>query len=141
MTRDIRDRLMEFISGDIPGVNEDDVEIKRIALNMDQIDEYGPPPNPAKETDSRFAGYMELYGEESWELDALEPRILVELIRDEIRPLIDEELWQARRKLTAAGQATLQGVRDNYTEIIDYLTNRNLIPEPELVEDEDEDAE
>jgi len=71
MTRDIQDRLRMFGS---------DVTVKRIALMMEQIDELQPPPNPAKTTDSRYESYIAEYGEESWELDALDPRYLVDLI-------------------------------------------------------------
>ena len=66
MTRDNRDRLALFARGD--------VEVRRIALNLDQVELYRPPPNPAKETDSRYAAYARQFGTECWELDALEPR-------------------------------------------------------------------
>ena len=48
MSRDIEERLSLF------GVM---VEFHRIALNMDQVKQYRPPPNPAKATDARFADY------------------------------------------------------------------------------------
>jgi hypothetical protein len=91
MTRDNRDRLSMFA--------EQGVTVKRIALNMDQIDEYGPPPNPAKLTDSRSRGehgYINVYGDESWELDALDPSVIDDLIRTEIDLLRDEGLWDER---------------------------------------------
>jgi len=138
MTRDIGTRVLEFIEGD--GHRYYDVEIKRIALNMDQIEQYDPPPNPAKETDSRFESYIQQYGEESWELDALEPNVLVSLIRDEIRPLIDSEKWDERRAIAAEGQATLEAVRDNYDDIIEFLRERGDIPEP-VIEDDELDPE
>jgi len=75
MTRDIKDRLELFESG---------AKIKRVALTFDQIDEYNPPPNPAKVTDSRYDKYVEKYGESSWELDALEPSVITELVKTEI---------------------------------------------------------
>jgi hypothetical protein len=130
MTRDIGDRVLEFIAGD--GARHYDVEINRIALNMDQILQYNPPPNPAKETDSRFLRYEQEHGSESWELDALEPRTLIDLIQGYIRPLIDVEKWDERRRITAEGQATLRVVRDNYTDVIEFLTERGLMPEIEL---------
>lgn len=65
-------------------------ELKRIALNMDQIEEYDPPPNPAKLTDSRSTSYIENYGDESWELDALPPDVLANLITTEVRAVMDE---------------------------------------------------
>ena len=136
MTRDIGDRVLEFIGGD--GFDIDQVRIKRIALNMDQIQQYDPPPNPAKETDSRFAAYLNRFGEESWELDALEPNVLVDLIRSEIRPLIDNEQWNARKQLTAEGVVMLEAVRSNYGDVIEFLRDRGDIPEAEVVDDEED---
>lgn len=87
MTRDIRERL-ELFSG------HTDLEVRRIALMMEQIEELNPPPNPAKVTDSRYEGYAAEYGEESWELDALEPQYISDLIRDNILAERDEEQWE-----------------------------------------------
>lgn len=88
MTRDNDDRLTMF-AGYRGAPN-----VQRIALNMDQIDEYNPPPNPAKVSDSRFEQYLRDYGHESWELDALEPRVLAQLIRDRVADYRDDELWE-----------------------------------------------
>lgn len=87
MSRDIRDRLYMFMDDNRP-------EFIRMALNMDQIERLKPPPNPAKSTDSRFQDYMSKFGEESWELDALEPKIITGLIETHIRPRIDDKLWK-----------------------------------------------
>ena len=84
MTRDIEDRQATF---------HNHVTVERIALNMNQIDEHDPPPNPAKLTDSRCASYIQEYGGESWELDALEPRILRELIEDTVTSYRDEDIY------------------------------------------------
>jgi len=70
------------------------VTIHRIALNMDQIEEYDPPPNPAKLTDARAAGYIEKFGYKSWELDALEPSVITQLITDTVVELRDQEAWE-----------------------------------------------
>lgn len=67
--------------------------IHRIALNMDQIEEYNPPPNPAKLTDARAKKYIEEFGGESWELDALEPAVITDLINQEVQSLRDDDLW------------------------------------------------
>lgn len=88
MTRDNQERLTMF--------SDRRVEVNRIALNMDQIDEYGPPPNPAKMTDSRFREYMLNYGDSSWELDALEPSVIVELIREWVDVYRDDDLWEEK---------------------------------------------
>ncbi len=75
MTRDIEDRLNLF---------DAELEVSRIALTMEQIEEFNPPPNPAKTTDSRYNSYIKAYGEDSWELDALDPRILTKLINENV---------------------------------------------------------
>ena len=49
--------------------------------------------SPAKETDSRYQAYAEEFGESSWELDAVEPRTLADLVRDGIEGLIDQDTW------------------------------------------------
>lgn len=86
MTRDIADRLNLFCGYDV-------VEVKRIALNWNQVEQYNPPPNPAKLTDSRVAGYLDRFGASSWELDALQPRTITELIQDEVFSVRDVDLW------------------------------------------------
>lgn len=84
MSRDIEDRLKIFMGG---------TDFKRLALNMDQVEEYSPPPNPAKLTDSRSTVYVRDYGDESWELDALNPTILSDLLREAVDELIDTVAW------------------------------------------------
>lgn len=86
MTRDIDTRLAMFMGG---------VQVQRIAMTMDQIQEYDPPPNPAKVTDSRFEAYAREYGDDSWELDALEPTIIIDLIRDTIAGITDQDQLDA----------------------------------------------
>lgn len=85
MTRDNGDRLAEFLGGQI--------EVRRIALNMDQVEQYAPPPNPAKEDDSRYPRYKAEYGEESWELDALRQNTIGEIITENLRSFIDQDRW------------------------------------------------
>ncbi len=112
MTRDITDRLHLFGSS---------VEVRRLALNMNQIDQYTPPPNPAKMTDSRFAGYVQEYGEESWELDALEPQVLSDLVRGDVENLRDDDEWDERVQAQEEERENLTATSDRWTEVCDYL--------------------
>ncbi len=84
MTRDIRDRLDLFIG---------EVEVKRLALTWDQVQQYNAPPNPSKNTDPRFESYLEQFGNDCWELDALEPSVIVDLIEDAVTEIRDVDLW------------------------------------------------
>ena len=87
MTRDNDDRL-DLLSGNA------DITVKRIALNMPQIKKYSPPPNPTKLTDSRATGYLQEFGKSSWELDALSPTVLRNLIKKEVAKYRDDEQWE-----------------------------------------------
>ncbi len=108
MSRDIQDRL---------GVFHSYIDFYRIALNMDQVDEYGPPPNPAKVTDSRFESYMVEHGSDSWELDALEPSVISGLIEGRVRGLIDFKKWEATEECQRHERDALQAAADNWEEI------------------------
>lgn len=168
MSRDIEDRLREFIDRDsvldlservgtmfeIDGIDEqypegtqfadfpEDVrqhyiqrledirdawgrlEIKRIALNYDQVEQYQPPPNPAKQTDSRFERYVEETGlYDSWELDALEPTVLRDLIRNEIEAARDETLWEESTDAMETERTLLTTAARRWPDVATFLTN------------------
>ena len=106
MTRDIDDRQELFIG---PGV-----EVNRIALNLDQIKKYNPPPNPAKLTDSRINGYLAEYGNDSWELDAQEPRVLDRLIRETVFRYRDEGVYNEVLAQERKHLAVLKRIEENW---------------------------
>ena len=113
MTRDIDDRLAMFAYQQI--------EVRRIALNMNQVEEYNPPPNPAKLTDTRAGNYISRYGPESWELDALEPRIMRDLIRDTVMEHCDEDLYGDRKAQQEEEREKLTSLSENWDEIAKQL--------------------
>jgi hypothetical protein len=82
MVRDIGDRLAEF------GVER--LDVRKLALTMKQVKQYKPPPNPAKTTDSRFTAYAAEHGNQSWEVDALPPNVLQQIIRDAFVSVVDK---------------------------------------------------
>ncbi len=107
MTRDNQDRL-DIFSG------HGNVDVKRIALNMDQIEQYSPPPNPTKFTDSRASSYIDRFGHSSWELDALEPRVIEELISHKVRQFIDWDVWEEVGKEQEEKRDMLRTLSDNW---------------------------
>jgi hypothetical protein len=69
------------------------IKIKRIALTLEQA---RPLPSFSVETkrkDPRYAWYKRTYGDKCWELDALDPNTLRDVVRAEITALIDAVLW------------------------------------------------
>lgn len=83
MVRDIGARMETF------GV--EDLEVRKLALTMAQVKEHNPPPNPAKLTDPRAQGYIAEHGDSSWEVDALDPETLSEIIRSHFDEIIDRD--------------------------------------------------
>jgi len=112
MTRDIGDRLALFGA---------EVTVRRIALNMDQVDRYRPPPNPAKLTDARANGYISRYGHESWELDALDPATLDALITATIDDYRDPDQWETDTDAMEADRDLLTLAANRWNEIAAYL--------------------
>lgn len=107
MTRDIKERLTMF-SGD-------HVTIERLALNYDQVLALKPPENPAKESDARFYDYVSQYGYASWELDAIEPRALADLVTNAIKDKItDPQAWENTKKLQTAMTGQLLDIANQY---------------------------
>lgn len=135
MTRDIRERLAVFIAQDLERsysryqeaweAEEDldeDFAVERIALNMDQINRYNPPPNPAKLTDSRGSGYVRQYGDKSWELDALTPRVLVPLIENAITQYVDVDLFNERVRKQREEREILAKVKERWSDVKEFLS-------------------
>lgn len=115
MSRDIEERLTLF------GVDPYMFNFRRIALNMEQIEEFAPPPNPAKLTDSRCGSYISRYGDESWELDALEPRVIHDLITTNVTEFWDYEEVKRVRALVESEKEVMESVANDWDKIyIEY---------------------
>lgn len=102
MTRDNRERLSMFAGTP--------VIVERLALNYSQIEELRPPPNPAKMTDARAADYVSKYGHASWELDALSPAYIRDLISSAVRRVRDESVWDASLLREASDMETMDAM-------------------------------
>ena len=84
------------------------VSVRKIALTRDQVEQYNPPPNPAKRSDSRFQAYSEKHGVESWEVDALPPNVLAQLIREAFDGVCDTDLMDEVKEQEEADKARLR---------------------------------
>ena len=117
MTRDIQDRLALF---------ESTVRVERIALTWDQIEEYSPPPNFAKSTDARFTNYEDKYGNESWELDALEPGVIVSLVESSVEYYLDFDRWEKALAKRDTIRSDLNLIANKYDQVSDFINRRRI---------------
>lgn len=111
MSRDIVERIRTFETYDFT--------FRRLALNMDQIELYNPPPNPTKLSDSRASGYIEEYGYECWELDALEPQVISDLIKKNVEFFRDENLYRKVLKQEEKEKTLLTDIAENFISVSD----------------------
>lgn len=88
MIDDIKKRIKEFDADD-----ELNFEIIPIALTRQQIDQYAPPPNPAKKSDPRAKKFIKAFGTQSWEVDALRPEVLNQILEDAIDMFLDRDIY------------------------------------------------
>ena len=116
MTRDVADRMTLFAGG---------LKVDRLALNWNQVEQYNPPPNPAKLTDSRAEGYIAKFGLSSWELDALDPTTLAGLIETAVETFRDEALWSEAVEEEEEGLRLLQEAADRWGDVADFLQSES----------------
>nr|DAL85250.1 MAG TPA: type II DNA topoisomerase VI [Caudoviricetes sp.] len=109
MSRDIQERNVLF--------ENFDMEFHRLALNMDQIENYGPPPNPTKLTDSRANGYIDNFGYECWELDALEPQVISDLITKNVLKYRNDAAYKRVKAQEEREKALLEDVAKNWGSV------------------------
>ncbi len=90
---DIPKRLREY------GGNH--VELKRIALTAEQARSRSLRSFSVetKRKDPRYKWFKQNHGDECWELDAMDPRELRELVENEINAVIDRAAWDEQQAL------------------------------------------
>jgi hypothetical protein len=106
----------------------ENIEVKRLALNMEQVERYAPPPNPAKDTDARFVAYEYEFGNESWELDALDPPVIEKLIQDALDAVIDQSEWDASIDAEDDSRKHLAMAASRWEEVTAWLDNQEETP-------------
>jgi hypothetical protein len=126
-------RILYFGDFDMRGLNiQENVEqnllndfgvqtrVIRYALTKEQIQQYQLPPNPAKSTDTMAKGWIEKNGNVAWELDALEPPVLENLVETAIREQLDPNILGTRHETIKSNREWLQ------VQVQKYLTTNNL---------------
>lgn len=111
MTEDISARMEMFCGQHI--------EVDRLALTMGQVKKFNPPSNYAKETDSRYDAYVAAFGEECWELDALEPKVLAELVGEAVQKRLSRNAFAVRKAQQESERCDLELLAEYYETALD----------------------
>jgi hypothetical protein len=86
----------------------DHIELKRIALTAAQTAALPSFPVESKSKDPRYKWFKQTYGDQCWELDAMDPRQLRELVESEINALIDRPLWDEQEELETREKQSIE---------------------------------
>jgi hypothetical protein len=74
---------------------DNEMIVERVALTLEQVDEYNLPENYAKSTDSRKDAFVRAIGRDiQVELDALPPEELLRLYKDRFAQYYDFDLYE-----------------------------------------------
>jgi hypothetical protein len=82
--------------------------LHRIALTRSGLQ--GLPSFSAKKDDPRFGWYVDNYGTEAWELDAMDPNELRQTVENMIKRFIDPEEWKHHKKIEATQRETTRRI-------------------------------
>jgi hypothetical protein len=90
------------------------IQIIRLGLTLDQVRELNLPPNTAKEEDKRYPAYVaETHETDSWELDALSPAYIDDLLEDAIEGVVDMGVWNSALAKESVGRVGLERLAES----------------------------
>jgi hypothetical protein len=90
------------------------VDLRRIALTLSQTRGLLSFPASDKKNDKRHPWFVRSFGSRCWELDALDPNTLREIVEEEINTEIEPVAWERCAEINRAEQASLRHVLDSW---------------------------
>ena len=96
------------------------IDLQRIALTEGQVEDLqsfpasDKGPKRGKRGDPRYEWYVDNYGKRCWELDAMDPRNLREIVERAIRSRIEPVAWARCEEINKAEQESLRTVLDGW---------------------------
>jgi hypothetical protein len=107
--RDLPDRLVKY--------GGDHVDLRRVALKREHLDELPSFPASDKSEDTRYKWFRSNYGDRCWELDAMDPNDLRDCVERAILELIEPVAWQRCEIVNRAEQESLRTVLDSWKSV------------------------
>ncbi len=94
----------------------------KVALTADQVQEHELPPiMQAKDTSSRYAKFSALHGDDVFELEALPPETLQQIVRSAIEGVIDREAFENEIAAERDDAVFLAGKRQKVCSALQYI--------------------
>jgi hypothetical protein len=93
----------------------DHITLERIALSSEQVTDLPSFPATDKKKDPRYAWFVEHYGKTCWELDALDPNELRDIVEQAIQNEIEPVAWDRCAVVEKAEKESLRTVLDRWS--------------------------
>jgi len=90
------------------------VELRRIALKREHTSGLLSFPATDKKNDKRYKWFVRNYGKRCWELDALDPNALRDIVQEEIEDEIESEAWERCTTVNEAQRESIRHVLDQW---------------------------
>jgi hypothetical protein len=95
------------------------VHAVKAALTQEQVKRFKLPPDAtAKTTSSRYKKFVQRYGKQVFELEALPPETLQQLLREHIEAVIDHDAFEAEIAVERKDARFLAGVRNTVNDAL-----------------------
>lgn len=91
-----------------------DIHFHRAGITSEQIEKYNIPPMMAKTSDSRYNGFVAEHGTDVVELDALDPDVLIQIVKDEIEERLDQDIREETQAEEEQKQNEIKDLVENY---------------------------
>jgi hypothetical protein len=88
--------------------------LDQVALTPEQIRAYQLIPAPCKKTDNMAAGWIAEHGDAVYELDALEPNVLRQIVEDSIKTHLSQDKLRERNEYAAKESDKLRALINKY---------------------------
>ena len=80
-----------------------------------------PAAQPGQDHRCPVRKYQEQYGDDSWELDAFEPQVMADLIREAVQAQIDQDYWEEAVARQDTGRMQLGTISRRWQSVVDFL--------------------
>lgn len=83
----------------------------KVALTREQVEQFKLPPRMKAKQTKRARRFVDKYGEDVWEVEALQPEVLQQLLRDAICSTIDLSVFERELQQEREDAANLERIR------------------------------
>lgn len=104
--------IPQTVERDLSELFDLDFQFHRIALTHSQVKEMDLIPAPVKTTDSRSTHFIQENGELVYELDAIEPTRLKEIVESSVMKFFDEDIEEEKIEKEREGRQAIRSILD-----------------------------